>query len=317
MNTNVEQKDLQTTDDSPQGLIQIAIQAGANIDYIEKLLALKERYDAAQSNKAFLSAMSNFQKDVPAIQKKKQVGYTSKSGGTVGYKYAELGEIDEAIKTPMADNGLSKRWEITEDGERLICTCIISHINGHTERTTMSSLKDSSGNKNEIQSRASAISYLQRYTLIGALGLTTASEDNDGDGTAPAAQQTQPPAADLPWLNIRTKDGEQTPQGILITNEIALGITTLPQLRQQYKISKAVAEELEKIKVEPAHQTAVPISSHDDKPIEIPGLWYARMDKCKTKSDVLDVYKQYKETVDAHPELQKLLKETQTKLSNA
>jgi ERF superfamily len=310
METNVEQKnELLLVGDSPQGLIALAIQSGANIDYIEKLLALKERYDAAQANKAFLSAMSNFQKEVPAIQKKKVVGYT----------YAEIGEVDEAIKTPMADNGLSKRWEIAEDGERLICTCIISHIDGHTERTVMSSLKDSSGNKNEIQSRASAISYLQRYTLIGALGLTTASEDNDGDGTPEAVSTQQPQATqqDLPWLNIRTKDGEQTPHGLLICNEIAIGITSIEKLKQKYKMSKAVLEELSKIKIEEPSKNDVPIEKPDDKPFEIPSLWYARMDKCRTKADVLDVYNQYKETVDAHPEIQKLLKNTQTKLSNA
>lgn len=55
----------------------------------------------------------------------------------------------------------------------------------------------------------------------------------------------------------------------------------------------------------------------EDEPFEIPGLWFARMDKCKTKKDILTCYNQYKETIDATPELQKLLKETQAKLSTS
>jgi len=64
-------------------------------------------------------------------------------------------------------------------------------------------------------------------------------------------------------------------------------------------------------KIEPS----VKITQPDDAPFEIPGLWFAKMEKCKTKADVLDVYTKNKETVDAHPELQNLLKETQQKLS--
>ena len=54
----------------------------------------------------------------------------------------------------------------------------------------------------------------------------------------------------------------------------------------------------------------------EEQPFEIPGLWFARMEKCKTKKDILDVYNSHKETIDASPELQKLLKETQSSLSN-
>jgi hypothetical protein len=44
----------------------------------------------------------------------------------------------------------------------------------------MSAGADSTGNKNNIQSIGSTRTYLQRYTLVGALGLSTADEDNDG-----------------------------------------------------------------------------------------------------------------------------------------
>jgi hypothetical protein len=322
MNTNIAQNQLQTINESPQSLITLAITQGASMEQLEKLMLMKERYDAQMANKTFLSAIANFQKDVPEITKSKQVGYTNKTGGFTGYKFAELGQIDATIKDVMAANGLSKRWEITEDGERIICTCIISHFDGHFEKTTMSSIKDASGGKNEIQSRASAVSYLQRYTLIGALGLTTASEDNDGLGTAPATTgntaptQQQQNTSELPWLNMANKQGEPTTEWLQIVIDLSTGDTSLAQLRNQYKISKVTAEEIDKIKVIGHSQPAIPISQADDKPFVIPGLWYAKMEKCKTKADVLAIYNNSKETIDAHPELQKLLRETSNKLSN-
>jgi hypothetical protein len=51
--------------------------------------------------------------------------------------------------------------------------------------------KDMSGGKNDIQQIGSTQTYLQRYTLIGGLGLSTADEDNDGCG-APSSQPEQP-----------------------------------------------------------------------------------------------------------------------------
>jgi len=56
----------------------------------------------------------------------------------------------------------------------------------------MSAKKDSSGNKNEIQARGSAITYLQRYTLIAALGISTADEDNDGQTVQPQSEPIKP-----------------------------------------------------------------------------------------------------------------------------
>lgn len=58
--------------------------------------------------------------------------------------------------------------------------CIVSHKSGHQEFCEMMSTPDQSGGKNNIQQSASAITYLRRYTLTGALGIAAADEDIDG-----------------------------------------------------------------------------------------------------------------------------------------
>lgn len=303
METNVNTNQLQTIQEEPSGLIALAIQKDIDIEKLERLLALKERHDAQVANKSFIAAMSNFQQQVPEIPKSKQVGYTNRSGGSTSYKYAELGAIDEVIKSAMAANGLSKRWEITEEGDKIICTCIISHVDGHKERTTMSSVKDASGGKNDIQSKASAITYLQRYTLIGALGITTASEDNDGDGTAPPqAMKQQAPAQELPWLNITNKDGSLNQEGSAVLATIAAGTETIESLKTRFKLSKQTIDLLSK-----PFTNEQPVSEE----------WYAELNKCKSKEELDRLAISNKETIEANPALKQVFKQYYKALKTA
>lgn len=169
----------------PSQLLAQAITQGANIDALERLMALQERWEANQAKSEFFAALAKFQSIVPRIPRRKK-GYN--------YLYAPLEDIDETIRPAMLECQLTKRWEIAgtkEDGTDIITvTCIITHVAGHSERTTLHGLPDSSGSKNEIQARGSTVTYLQRYTLIGALGLTTADEDIDARISDPSEKIT-------------------------------------------------------------------------------------------------------------------------------
>lgn len=171
-----ETKELQSY--SPHGLISQALAQNVPIETLERLMDLQVKWQANQARMMFLEALNKFQSIVPALTKKKKVAFNQTK-----YSYTPLSDIVSGIKSSMQQTGLSHRWELEEKEDNIICTCIISHIGGHSERTTMSAKKDSSGNKNEIQSRGSTVSYLQRYTLIGSLGISTADEDNDGKTT--------------------------------------------------------------------------------------------------------------------------------------
>ena len=169
---------------NPQRFIQQAIEKGSSIEHLERLMGLQERWQANQSRIAFLEAMSQFQNRCPVLEKTKKVAF-----GTTKYAYAPLGEIAATIKETMYQCGLSHRWEIKDTDTLIMCTCIISHRDGHSESTTMSAGKDASGSKNEIQQRGSTITYLQRYSLIAALGISTADEDNDAQTPRPLKPQ--------------------------------------------------------------------------------------------------------------------------------
>ena len=183
---------------TPSILLQAAIDKDLDIDKLEKLVALQERWQEREAQKAFLRAMTTFQAKCPVLTKSKQVKFDYKNGGgSVNYKYAPLSEVVTTIKDLMRSCKLSYRWETDmREGGHFAITCVVSHIDGHSERNTMVAGKDTSGKKNEIQQQASTVTYLQRYTLIGALGISTASDDIDGQ-VPPAPPPKQESSAAL------------------------------------------------------------------------------------------------------------------------
>lgn len=165
-------KSVQTTQDgSPAALLQLAVTQGADVESLEKLMDLSDRWEAKQAQKAYYDAMAAFQRGCPIIERADKA-HTS--------KYATLERIVMTVRDNLADAGLSYRFENAETDGKFSVTCVITHLDGHSERTTMTASADTSGSKNPIQAIGSTTTYLQRYTLCGALGIVTGGEDVDG-----------------------------------------------------------------------------------------------------------------------------------------
>jgi hypothetical protein len=129
------------------------------------------KWEARQAQKAFTEAVTDFQSKCPVIKKQK-AGHN--------YKYAPLSDIIAQIKDTLASCDLSYRFEQKHNAKEIEVICVVTHKDGHSESTGMVGHPDTSGSKNTIQAAGSTVTYLQRYTLIGALGITTADEDMDG-----------------------------------------------------------------------------------------------------------------------------------------
>lgn len=166
---------------APDHFITQAIESKADVSVLSGLFDLKQKHEAAEAKKAFNRAMLQFQTNKPNVTKDREVSY---GGGKAAYKYATLSHIESVIKDALEECGLSYRWESVEkdgrDGQR----CVVTHVLGHSESNEMYAPNDDSGNKNQVQALGSTTSYLKRYTLIGALGLTTADEDDDGQASS-------------------------------------------------------------------------------------------------------------------------------------
>jgi hypothetical protein len=170
----------QLTTTTPADLISQAIEKGLDVETLGKLMDLQDRWQATQARKLFFESFTSFQSECPDIRKTKAVAFEGKTAGSVSYHYAPLADITRQIGPILKKHELSYRWEIQDTDKEIKVTCLVSHVSGHTERTTMQANPDTSGAKNPIQARGSAIEYLKRYTLIGALGISTADTDIDG-----------------------------------------------------------------------------------------------------------------------------------------
>ena len=159
---------------TPGQLLELAINKDLDIEKLSKLMELQREYNADLARKSFFRALTDFQAKVPELRKSKEVSF-----GDTKYHYAPLADIVRQIKDTCRDCLISYRWEIQDDKEEIKVSCIITHEDGHSEKTTMTASPDVSGKKNSIQARGSSIEYMKRYTLIGALGLSTADTDID------------------------------------------------------------------------------------------------------------------------------------------
>jgi len=156
------------TTTNPNQLLQIAIEKGVDMPQLEKFMDLHDRWETKEANKAFSGAMAEFQGNLPPIAKTKQ-GHNC--------KYADIDDIATAVRPVLEKAGLSYRFEQQQAESNITVTCIVTHISGHQESTTLTAPADASGGKNDIQAIASAVTYLRRYTLTGALGITTGLDE--------------------------------------------------------------------------------------------------------------------------------------------
>lgn len=148
------------------------------IEKLMQLFELKLRVEADEARKAFNEAMAKFKAGVPTITKN-----VRKKAGVMDLYYASLDNCVGVIAPALAAVGIRHRWENDQSvsGEVAV-TCTLSHEMGHSESTRLKANYDTSGGKNAIQAIASAVTYLQRYTLLGATGLAATGVDNDGVG---------------------------------------------------------------------------------------------------------------------------------------
>lgn len=123
----------------------------------------------------FHKKLKDFQAERPKIER---IAKVSTPEGD--YYYAPLDYIVNKIAPYLTKNNLTYRWDFAEIDNEIICTCIIGDAEtGYETRTSMKAKKDETM-RNALHSAGSTMTYLQRYTLKAALGLTDIDSDDDG-----------------------------------------------------------------------------------------------------------------------------------------
>ena len=171
---------------TPAHLLQLAVNQGADLDKLEKLMDLQERWEKNEARKAYVQAMSDFKASPPEITKDKHVEH-----GNTKYDHATLANVTNTINAALSQHGLSSAWKTDQADKMITVTCTITHVGGHSESTSLTAGADTSGSKNPIQAIGSAITYLQRYSLLSLTGLAAKGMDDDGGGSDPQPLVTE------------------------------------------------------------------------------------------------------------------------------
>lgn len=165
---------------NPMQLIQAAVESGADIEKLERLMLLQDRWEASNAKKAFDEAMSEFQALMPVVPMRGNVDYTTNKGRTA-YSYGKMEDAARIADPILGKLGLSYRFsQETEQNGNIRVTCIVSHKAGHKEENSLSAMPDGSGGKDQLKAMASTVSYLRRYTMTGGLGIVFSGEDAEG-----------------------------------------------------------------------------------------------------------------------------------------
>lgn len=159
--------------------IDAMLQRGADIATLERLFDLQVAWEKNEARKAYAKALAAMKATIPIeVFKRKKVDVP----GGAKFKHAELCDVVDAAVEAMGKFGFVHSWKPTaQTDEYLEITCIITHELGHKEETTLKSGYDNSNPKMPSLHRlGSTATYLERYTLVAALGVAAKNIDDDG-----------------------------------------------------------------------------------------------------------------------------------------
>lgn len=211
MNQNVEQQEgelldsmpVQTQNQSPAANPYMAMASRAldlgKVDEMSKLLDLQLKWEAEQQMKTFVAAMADVKLEPMVIEKGKHVKFNT-SKGVTEYDHSELHHVTSVLIPAMARYGITHSWTFRQDAKGITVGCVLSHRAGHRqEPVEMTAPPDDSGGKNTIQSIASTKTYLERYTLLAAMGMATGGTVDDDGRSAYAEPEIH--AKDQAWID--------------------------------------------------------------------------------------------------------------------
>lgn len=165
---------------TPLEMVGRALEMGASPEILKQMMDLRDREEARAARLAFTAAVNAAKAELGPIMKTREVDYTPQGKQRVNYRHEDLAGIEKQVTPILTKYGLSYRFEADNGVDRPITiTCVLEHVDGYSTRTPLSAGADTSGGKNSLQAIASAATYLQRYTLKLALGLSV-SHDDDG-----------------------------------------------------------------------------------------------------------------------------------------
>lgn len=159
-------------------LINQAVSKDVSVESLSRLLDMRKELKAEWAKEQYIKSLIAFKAQCPIIKKTKPVYEKDKK--TIRYRFAPLEDIDEQIKKPLTDNGLSYNFNPVNKDNMIGVSCTITHIAGHSFTGEPFYLPIGTEQfMSEVQKFGARMTFAKRYVLLMALGLNTADEDTD------------------------------------------------------------------------------------------------------------------------------------------
>lgn len=198
-------------------MIQMIQRAAADptvdVDKMERLMQMHERFVDRQASAAFNAAMVRAQQCIRPVVRRSLNIQTNSS-------YAKLEDIDQAISPVYTAQGFSLSFGTSDSplAGHIRVVCDVMHDQGHTKQYQMDLPLDATGiggktNKTGVHAHGSTNSYARRYLTMNIFNVVMVNEDNDGNGDTTPPPEPIVTAGQAAQLSALLKKCSETAQG--------------------------------------------------------------------------------------------------------
>jgi hypothetical protein len=177
-------------------------------DVLQSILDFQKQQEAITAEKAYTVAVAEMRRDLPpVINHDKKVSF-----GNTKYTHATLANIIEQIEKPLSMHGFALSWRTDVQGDMVTVECVLTHSQGHSKSTAITSGLDKAGGKNNVQQIGSTITYLKRYTATSLLGIATADMPDADDRPKPSPDKKNVADNERAVIHFRNRFNKAAPE---------------------------------------------------------------------------------------------------------
>lgn len=174
--------------DHPMAVLERLAQADVSVEKIERLVALAERAEIRNAERAFNEAMNAAQKEMEPVSK-------DAANPETHSRYASYPALDRAIRPIYTRHGFALSFDSGEaKTDEVLMLCYVTHTGGFTRVYRLLVPADGKGPKGgavmtRTHATGSGVAYGKRYLLGMIFNIAT---DNDDDGRKAGRRKAQP-----------------------------------------------------------------------------------------------------------------------------
>lgn len=180
---------------TPADLLRMAVETGdKDIERLERLMAMDERYRQMQERERQRAAELAFRRDFAALAGENITVPKTKHvdrGRGGSFEQAEYHVVSDMLKPALSRHGFgfrhdqkfgARRWMtdgVESDVPWVWVTCYLEHRDGHSEKLELEGPPGDLSVNTPTQNMQSTASYLKRQSLLAITGTATGGEDDE------------------------------------------------------------------------------------------------------------------------------------------